>query len=135
MKLGLRVLPVLVLGIAARAAQNLDHLRVLGAQGINLWKLEKAAASAANPKLFTQGDGSELIQETEDDIAGFKAQWFRQPLDHFDKSSNATFRQRYWVNMRHYNPEKGGPVIVLDGGETSGMVCTPLDAGPLSDTP
>ncbi|KAJ7464832.1 serine carboxypeptidase S28-domain-containing protein [Mycena galericulata] len=121
MKLGLRVLPVLILGLAARATENLDDLRLLGAQGVNLWKLEKAAASAATPKLFTQDEGSGLILDTEDDIYGFKAQWFRQPLDHFDKASNATFLQRYWVNTRHYKGDEGAPVIVLDGGETSGV--------------
>ncbi|KAJ7758085.1 serine carboxypeptidase S28-domain-containing protein [Mycena maculata] len=130
MKLGLRVLPVLVLGLAAHATQNLDHLRILGPQGVNLWKLEKAAAAAATPELFAQDGSSQLFQDTEDSIAGFKAQWFRQPVDHFDKSSNATFYQRYWVNMRHYNATKGGPVIVLDGGETSGVNRIPfLDTG------
>ncbi len=52
----------------------------------------------------------------------FRAQWFQQPLDHFDKASKHTFHQRYWVNSRHYKPRKGAPVIVLDGGETSGEV-------------
>ncbi|CCO28924.1 putative MFS-type transporter C1683,03c [Rhizoctonia solani AG-1 IB] len=47
-----------------------------------------------------------------------KAQYFKQPLDHFDKSVNNTFGQRYWVNKEYYEP--GGPVFVLDGGETSG---------------
>lgn len=48
----------------------------------------------------------------------FAAHEFTQRLDHFDKSVNQTFGQRYWINKRHYKP--GGPVIVLDGGETSG---------------
>jgi hypothetical protein len=98
-----------------------DQLRVLGAQGVNLWKLEKAAAAATSPKFLVQ-DGSGFNLDTEENAAGFKAQWFRQPVDHFDKSSNATFLQRYWVNTRHYKADKGGPVIVLDGGETSGVV-------------
>ncbi|KIP05030.1 hypothetical protein PHLGIDRAFT_491601 [Phlebiopsis gigantea 11061_1 CR5-6] len=42
---------------------------------------------------------------------------FSQPLDHFT-DTGVTFNQRYWVSDRHYKP--GGPVIVLDGGETSG---------------
>jgi hypothetical protein len=44
-------------------------------------------------------------------------------LDHFDKSNTHTFKQRFWVNNRHYQPRVGAPVIVLDGGETSGEVC------------
>ena len=42
---------------------------------------------------------------------------FTQPLDHF-ADTGFSFPQRYWVSTRHY--KTGGPVIVLDGGETSG---------------
>ena len=60
--------------------------------------------------------------------AKFPAQWFEQPLDHFDNKSSHRFLQRYWVNDRHY--EAGGPVFVLDGGETSGEDRLPfLDTG------
>ncbi|KAJ7617733.1 peptidase S28 [Roridomyces roridus] len=41
---------------------------------------------------------------------------FTQPLDHFT-DTGFTWNQRYFVNSRHYKP--GGPVFVLDGGETS----------------
>jgi hypothetical protein len=62
--------------------------------------------------------------------APFTAQWFTQPLDHFSNSSHHTFRQRFWVNTRHYRPGAGGPVYVLDGGETSGEGRLPfLDTG------
>lgn len=46
---------------------------------------------------------------------------FTQPLDHFDNTGH-TFQQRYWLSTRHYNPNSitPVPVIVLDGGETSG---------------
>jgi hypothetical protein len=49
-----------------------------------------------------------------------------QPLDHFDKADEGhTWKQRYWVNKRHYMPGmRGVPVVVLDGGETSGEVCS-----------
>jgi hypothetical protein len=46
------------------------------------------------------------------------------PVDHFHNDSmyephtNATFPLRYWFDASHYCP--GGPVIVLQGGETSG---------------
>jgi hypothetical protein len=50
-------------------------------------------------------------------------------LDHFSNSPE-TFSQRFWVNTRHYRPGTGGPVIVLDGGETSGEDRLPfLDTG------
>ncbi|KAJ7213797.1 peptidase S28 [Mycena rebaudengoi] len=52
---------------------------------------------------------------------------FTQPLDHFT-NTGFTWNQRYFVNSRHYKP--GGPVIVLDGGETSVTARLPfLDTG------
>jgi hypothetical protein len=57
----------------------------------------------------------------------FPPQTFPQLLDHNDPSS-PTFEQRYWVNTRHYKSR--GPVIVIDGGETSGEDRLPfLDTG------
>ena len=43
---------------------------------------------------------------------------FTQPLDHFE-DTEFTFQQRYWVDDRYY--KSGGPVIVLDSGESSGQ--------------
>jgi hypothetical protein len=46
------------------------------------------------------------------------------PVDHFFNESkyephtNATFNLRYWFDKTYYKP--GGPVIVLQGGETDG---------------
>jgi Serine carboxypeptidase S28 len=109
-------------------APNPRLLQLLGPQGVNLWKLEAAKAVNGStssrafrkpPKLVVQ-DAQTLhsIPRTTD----FRAQWFQQPLDHFFNDSMHTFHQRYWVNDRHYVANKGGPVIVLDGGETSGTV-------------
>jgi hypothetical protein len=103
-------------------------LQLLGPQGVNLWKLEatRAAdestgsrASSGGGLLVQDGQGAQILLDT----MGFRAQWFRQPLDHFSNDSKHTFHQRYWVNDRHYVPGDGSPVIVLDGGETSGEVC------------
>jgi hypothetical protein len=47
------------------------------------------------------------------------------PVDHFHNEtqyaphSNATFNLRYWFDATYYKP--GGPVIVLQSGETSGV--------------
>lgn len=52
---------------------------------------------------------------------------FTQPLDHFDGSTNLTFQQRYWYSTKNYKgPHERAngtsvPVIVLEGGETSGL--------------
>ena len=47
----------------------------------------------------------------------YPEQWFEQPLDHF-KHTGHTFQQRFWFSDKHYKP--GGPIFILDGGETSG---------------
>jgi hypothetical protein len=129
---------VLCLGAQAHAllyspTRDSHLIRVLGPQGVNLWKLD-------HPKPFdgqrTTQDSSFFVQDSQSQVFldfenrdknpgdyGFRAQWFQQPLDHFDQKSQHVFHQRYWVNSRHYKPRKGAPVIVLDGGETSGEVC------------
>lgn len=50
----------------------------------------------------------------------YPARCFYQPLDHFDPHNNVTFCQRYWVSLEHYSQKRVAPVVVLDGGETSG---------------
>ena len=61
--------------------------------------------------------------------AEFEPHWFRQPVDHF-KNDSGTWQQRYWINTRHYKPGSHAPVIVIDGGETSGENRLPfLDTG------
>lgn len=60
-----------------------------------------------------------------DPRTGYKAYYLTVPLDHFhndslyDPHTNETFRLRYWFDASHYK-EGAGPVIVLQGGETSG---------------
>ena len=111
---------------------QLSHIiRVLGPQGVNLWKLDHPKSfdgGRTAPDFFVQDSQSQVGLGFEDKDKslgdhGFRAQWFQQPLDHFDNKSQHVFSQRYWVNSRHYKPRKGAPVIVLDGGETSGEVC------------
>jgi hypothetical protein len=71
--------------------------------------------------------GSQVVLTPEQKYKEFPVQTFPQLLDHWDEDS-PTFLQRYWVNKRHYRP--GGPVFLLDGGETSGVEHLPfLDTG------
>lgn len=48
----------------------------------------------------------------------YKPYCFDQPTSHFDPKHNATFCHRYWIDASSYKP--GGPIFLLDGGETSG---------------
>lgn len=118
------VLSLLQSTLAYTAASHL--IKVLGPQGVNLLKLEAARRADASKaaQFVAQGFAESISSEFIDHE--FPTQWFLQPLDHFSKSDNHTFRQRYWVNKRYYKPGTGAPVIVLDGGETSGEVrsCT-----------
>jgi hypothetical protein len=111
----------------AYAQSKADQIRILGPQGVNLLKLDQyhsKLASAQNH--ITPQDGTQQPLTGAKKKPEFRAQWFEQPLDHFDKKSKHTFHQRYWASTRHYKPRKGAPVIVLDGGETSGEVGTKI---------
>jgi hypothetical protein len=112
-------LTLVLFALTANATPKSDLLRVLGPQGVNLWNLEKSHTAPKDPLSYGADD------EGQTPIAGtkFRAHWFKQPLDHFSKDNKHTFHQRYWVNDRHYKPGTNAPVIVIDGGETSGEVC------------
>jgi len=115
----------------AYAGQTSRRFHLLGPQGVNLQRLEKLQDDTAQSR-FTfqvQDGGSNDQVETPAYTAAFEEQWFEQPLDHFNLSSGHNWRQRYWVNKRHYKPGSRGPVVVLDGGETSGEVSNPSYRG------
>jgi hypothetical protein len=105
------------------------HLLQSGAPGVNRWRLEKQQAQLSKLQSNTLRQ-QETLGLSGSVVEEFPAQWFTQPLDHFDESVEETFGQRYWVNTRHYQAGAGGPVIVVDGGETSGEDRLPfLDHG------
>jgi hypothetical protein len=115
--------------LTARATLDSHLLRALGPQGVNLWRL-RSSATVRTPGLVVQDyDNIAVRPAAAEDSLGFSPQWFTQPLDHFSNLSS-TFGQRFWVNSRHYRPNVGGPVYVLDAGETSGEDRLPfLDTG------
>ncbi|KZV66837.1 peptidase S28 [Peniophora sp. CONT] len=102
---------------------------VLSAQSVNLWKLGKLGHDVSSAaKLVVQDSSAQSPLDIQHDK--FPVYTFEQPLDHFYNSTDETFGQRYWVSTRHYKPGTGAPVIVLDGGETSGEDRLPfLDTG------
>jgi hypothetical protein len=87
-----------------------DHW-FMGSQGINLWRLRQAKSAA------TQDHKAADATRAFDD---FISATFEQPLDHFAKGNSPVFNQRYWFSTRHFNASRGGPVIVLDSGESPG---------------
>ena len=118
------VLALLSCSVSIASCGGIDQIRLLGPQAVNLWKLEAA-------RTRTQAQGTLLVQDAPASFAAqnsksrleeeFSARWFEQPLDHFAKANETeTWKQRYWVNTRHYVPGPSTPVFVLDGGETSG---------------
>ncbi|KZT12085.1 peptidase S28 [Laetiporus sulphureus 93-53] len=111
-------------------ALDASVVHLLGPQGVNLWKLDAArrARSTNHPHGLVVQQANDF-SEYSDAPVEFPERWFTQPLDHFSNSSH-TFEQRYWINTRHYKPGSDGPVIILDGGETSGKDRIPfLDTG------
>lgn len=74
--------------------------------------------------------------ETASKYADIVAATLKQPLDHFDETTNITFEQRYWYSLRHYKPPsqraKGEPVpvFILESGEADAQDRLPyLDHG------
>ena len=98
-------------------------------QAINLKLLERQAQRKTSHSIPFAVQNSQTNRPVFDAAEEFPEQWFIQPVDHFSPDS-PTFRQRYWVNKRHYVPGTNAPVIVIDGGETSGEDRIPfLDTG------
>ncbi|KAL4062844.1 serine carboxypeptidase S28-domain-containing protein [Scleroderma citrinum] len=106
--------------------------RPLSPQSINLWKLEaREKASAISPLVLQDTEHANVLAlaAKPSGASQFPEQYFIQPIDHHNYALG-TFGQRYWVSTRHYVPGSGGPVIILDGGETSGEDRIPfLDTG------
>lgn len=121
---------LLLLGAAytaecARPAPDSKLVNVLGPQSLNFWRLARHAQNSQAQLYDSESSQVKLSVSSPE----FKAHWFEQPVDHFSNNSE-TFPQRYWINTRHYKPRDGAPVIVIDGGETSGEDRLPfLDTG------
>ncbi|SDA03047.1 BZ3500_MvSof-1268-A1-R1_Chr11-1g03276 [Microbotryum saponariae] len=58
----------------------------------------------------------------------YQAYTFNQLVSHLDSVpapvKGQTFKQRYWMNAKHY--KRGGPVFLLDAGETNGEARFPF---------
>ncbi|KAG9314743.1 serine carboxypeptidase S28-domain-containing protein [Chiua virens] len=126
---------VLVLATLASAVTPSSRTPI-SPQHVNLWRLEArtraletSCLAKASPLMLQDSTAGFVFGADQPQYPGFPEQFFEQPIDHADPSQG-TFKQRYWVNARHYVPGSGAPVIVLDGGETSGEDRLPfLDTG------
>jgi hypothetical protein len=138
---GHTLLPVVIVLAATgvSGAFNSHNPSLHNPQSINLWELSHLRAAGvataskeryAGPGAHDQASQTPLVASAPLAEFEFHAETFVQPLDHFGNSTDATFAQRFWVNKRHYRPRPGAPVIVIDGGETSGEGRLPfLDTG------
>ncbi|KIK97898.1 hypothetical protein PAXRUDRAFT_824481 [Paxillus rubicundulus Ve08.2h10] len=138
MRLTATLVSLSLLFLTALTSAATPSRRPFSVQDVNLWKLaarEKALAAAQRSALVLQDSVNTDFSfepshvRPDDPYAEFPEQFFTQPIDHTEPSQG-TFKQRYWVNTRHYVPGSGGPVIILDGGETNGEGRLPfLDTG------
>jgi hypothetical protein len=118
-------LVVVLAGTSGSSALRAHELH--NAQGVNFWKLhQRAAGISTHPERWLSGSQDQAQASASQAplaavrVSEFPVQTFTQPLDHFYNTTDATFQQRFWVNTRHYKPRPGAPVIVIDGGETTG---------------
>ena len=58
-----------------------------------------------------------LTEEYIDCVSLVKVRWIEQPLNHFDRQDERTWRMRYLQNEEHY--KKDGPIFIFVGGETT----------------
>lgn len=77
------------------------------------------------PDLFEEGYPELQYPADQPHLSSQSQFWFDQLLDHYDYSSKATWRQRYWVMDTFFNP-KNGSVILYICGE---WVCSGITAG------
>ncbi|KAL8290356.1 hypothetical protein RQP46_002614 [Phenoliferia psychrophenolica] len=104
----------------------------LPALPLGLWRkiqdIEKTAAAAAASAASAGRVGHHAVEHQLTFSAApkgdgeYTAYEFDQLVSHDPEVPapypNATFKQRYWFDATHYKP--GGPVFLLDGGETDG---------------
>jgi hypothetical protein len=95
-----------------------------------LWELQQPRERAKNNNQAATNP-NELDRRTQlwardvDPETLYPKRYFDIPVDHFpnepkyEPHGKHTFKNRYWFDDSHYKP--GGPVIVLQSGETNGL--------------
>lgn len=90
-----------------------------------LLELVNLCSAVKSPSLGPQLplSGGLTKREISIDTSDYPPSWIDIPIDHFSNSTNQTFRNRYWINGRHYNA--GGPVFFFDSGEQNAHPLVP----------
>ncbi|SCV73373.1 BQ2448_7299 [Microbotryum intermedium] len=110
--------------VAGAALKSSDLLRAprVPVQLYGLLQREEQAKAETSQLYSTFQDNSTLRFSSAEDPPQYQAYTFDQRVSHLDDIpapvENESFKQRYWFNAEHYKP--GGPVFLLDGGETNG---------------
>ncbi len=92
---------------------------------VALTRLRPISQNEHRHPIFRRNQGGAIVKrEDTDPTLLFPAYNLSVPVDHFhndsmyEPHSDGMFNLRYWFDASHYSP--GGPVIVLESGETSG---------------
>ncbi|KAI8331297.1 peptidase S28 [Blakeslea trispora] len=86
-------------------------------------KLAQLSLSNSNGQTFslaltTSGQPADEKAKADSLPSKYGTFYMDMPLDHFaKKGNNVTFRNRYWINTDHYQPN--GPIIFANGGEAA----------------
>lgn len=62
-------------------------------------------------------------EKTSIDPADYPASYINIPVDHYNDSDTRTYKNRYWINSKYYQP--GGPVFYFDAGEQNASPLVP----------
>ncbi|WVR08970.1 hypothetical protein IAU60_006029 [Kwoniella sp. DSM 27419] len=103
-----------------------QELLLNGRPQVGLWKalLKEERIKQEQRALIDSGDHSAQTTFSLNKNKRFGPHCFTQKVSHFDPAANGTFCQRYWIDASAY--KEGGPVFLLDGGETSGANRVPF---------
>ncbi|XP_048378159.1 thymus-specific serine protease [Stegostoma tigrinum] len=91
----------------------LESALSLGLGGRNMWLIKQKVLQSQEQRVQKYLKYKTLVFGG---MAGPKEGLFPQPLDHFNRRNNSTFKQRYWVNTELWEP-RHGPVFFFIGGE------------------
>ncbi|XP_078389407.1 thymus-specific serine protease [Cetorhinus maximus] len=104
---------------SVRLFLGLQSVLSLGLGGRNMWLIKEKVLQSREQRVQKH-----LVEKWKTFAAVGSVKWtepeeghFPQPLDHFNRRNNGTFKQRYWVNAELWEKQQG-PVFLYIGGES-----------------